>query len=60
MLTVDLSAVEYLDSKAINALYLHADHLRLVVSSHMMPVLQISGLTELISVEPAAPPPAIT
>ncbi|POX99988.1 anti-anti-sigma factor [Mycobacterium kansasii] len=59
-LTVDLSAVEYLDSKAINALYVHADQLRLVASSRMMPVLRISGLTELVSVELAAPPPATT
>ncbi|KZS68910.1 anti-anti-sigma factor [Mycobacterium kansasii] len=59
-LTVDLSAVEYLDSKAINALYVHADHLHLVANSRMMPVLRISGLTELVSVEPAEPPPAAT
>ncbi|ORB85056.1 anti-anti-sigma factor [Mycobacterium kansasii] len=59
-LTVDLSAVEYLDSKAINALYVHADHLHLVATPRMMPVLEISGLTELVSVEPAEPPSAIT
>src|SRR6202795_66205 len=32
-LTVDLSAVEYLDSAAINALFGRADHIQLIASS---------------------------
>ncbi|WP_422742875.1 STAS domain-containing protein [Mycobacterium sp. WMMD1722] len=57
--TVDLSAVEYLDSAAINALAIHADggeRLRLIAHPYLMPVLTISGLTELADVE-AAPLP---
>lgn len=57
-LTVDLSAVDYLDSKGINALYLHADHLHLIAPPRMIPVLNISGLSELVTVEPAEPPAA--
>ena len=53
-LTVDLAAVEYLDSAAINALFTRADHIRLVAHPLLMPVLKISGLTELVTVEPAA------
>jgi anti-anti-sigma factor len=49
--TVDLSAVEYLDSGAINALFAHADDIRLIVRPLLMPVLTISGLTDLTSVE---------
>ena len=54
-LTVDLSAVEYLDSAAINALFTHADRINLVASALLMPVLTISGLTELVTIEPAPP-----
>lgn len=54
-LTVDLTAVEYLDSAAINALFTRADHIRLVAHPLLMPVLTISGLSELVTVEPAPP-----
>ena len=54
-LTVDLSAVEYLDSAAINALFTHADEIRLIAGPLLMRVFNISGLTELAAVE-AAPP----
>ena len=54
--TVDLSAVEYLDSAAINALFSHADHIQnLIVKPLLIPVLTISGLTELVTVDPAPP-----
>jgi len=53
-LTVDLAAVEYLDSAAINALFTRADHIRLVANPLLMPVFKISGLSELITVEPAS------
>ena len=49
--TVDLSAVEYLDSAAINALFAHADRISLVASDLLMPVLTISGLNELVTIE---------
>jgi anti-anti-sigma factor len=49
--TVDLSAVEYLDSGAINILFNHADNIHVVVRPLLIPVLTISGLTELTTVE---------
>ncbi|UXA09452.1 STAS domain-containing protein [Mycobacterium sp. SMC-2] len=52
-LTVDLSGVEYLDSAAINALFSHANHIQLIAHPILMPVLTISGLTELVAIEPA-------
>lgn len=54
--TVDLGAVVYLDSGGINVLFTFADHIRLIVKPLLLPVLTISGLTELASVEPAPPP----
>lgn len=55
-LTVDLSGVEYLDSAAINALYSRADHIDLIAHPVLMPVFAISGLSELVTVEPAPSP----
>jgi anti-anti-sigma factor len=54
-LTVDLSAVEYLDSAAINALFARADDIALIAHPLLMPILNVSGLTELVSVESAPP-----
>jgi anti-anti-sigma factor len=51
--TVDLGAVQYLDSGAINALFTYAERIRLIVHPLLMRVLKISGLTELTTVEPA-------
>ena len=48
---VDLTAVDYLDSGAINVLFAHADRVRLVANTFLMPVLRISGITELTGVE---------
>lgn len=56
--TVDLSAVRYVDSAAINALFTIADvsdRLRLIVHPLLMRVLDISGLTQLATVEAARP-----
>ena len=53
--TVDLSAVEYLDSGGINVLFTHADHIRVIVKPLLIPVLKISGLSELTTVESAPP-----
>lgn len=51
-LTVDLSAVEYLDSGAINALFEHAERIRRIIANPiLMPVLKISGLTSVATVE---------
>jgi anti-anti-sigma factor len=49
--TVDLSGVEYLDSGAINVLFGNAGHIRVIANPILMPVLKISGLTNVASVE---------
>jgi anti-anti-sigma factor len=55
-LTVDLSALEYLDSAAVNALCARAEHIHVVAHPLLMSIFTISGLTELATVEPAPPP----
>ena len=59
-ITVDLSAVKYLDSAGINALFRHADEidrLHLIVHPFLLRVLTISGLSEIATVQ-SAPAPA--
>lgn len=55
-LTIDLSSVEYLDSAAINVLFLHADQIRVIAHPLLVRVFDISGLSELAAIEPAPPP----
>jgi HptB-dependent secretion and biofilm anti anti-sigma factor len=57
-LAVDLAAVKYLDSSAINALFTQTEHaaMHVVVNRFLMPVLRISGLGELATVEEAPDP----
>jgi anti-sigma B factor antagonist len=45
--TVDLTAVEYLDSAALAALFPHAGRIRILATPLLGPVLTISGLAEL-------------
>ncbi|OBK18909.1 STAS domain-containing protein [Mycobacterium asiaticum] len=54
-LTVDLSEVEYLDSAAINALFSRADHIQLIAHPLLISILTMSGLNQLVHVEPAQP-----
>ena len=54
-LTVDLSAVRYLDSAAINVLVSHGGPLHIVANPLLIPVLRISGVAELATVHAAAP-----
>ncbi|MEH3140468.1 MAG: STAS domain-containing protein [Mycobacterium kyogaense] len=55
-LTVDLAAVQYLDSAAINALYGAADDITVLVApSLLMTTLRVSGLAEVIDVTAADP-----
>ncbi|MEU7619282.1 STAS domain-containing protein [Micromonospora rifamycinica] len=49
-LTVDLTAVEYLDSAALAALFAHVDRLRVVANPLLDSVLTISGLRDLTTV----------
>ena len=52
---VDLSDVEYLDSGGINVLFAHAAYIHVIANPILMPVLKISGLTDVASVESAGP-----
>jgi len=49
---VDLRAVDYLDSGAINALFTHAERISVVANPVLIPVLTVSGLATLVPVEP--------
>jgi anti-anti-sigma factor len=56
MLTVDLAAVEYVDSAAINVLCAHADSIHTLIAHPLLTnILTISGLTELVTTETAPP-----
>lgn len=58
-ITVDLSAVKYMDSAGINVLFKHADEidrLHLIVHPFLFRVLTISGLSEIATVQPAPAP----
>lgn len=55
LVVVDLTAVDYLDSGAINALFVHAEHLHLICNRTLLPALRISGLTELTTIETPDP-----
>lgn len=50
--TVDLRAVEYLDSGAISVLFDRSGSVRVIANPILIPVLNISGLADLTSVEP--------
>jgi anti-anti-sigma factor len=51
-LTVDFSAVEYLDSAAINVLFARAHHIdRLIAHPLLMSTLRVSGLAELVAIQ---------
>jgi anti-anti-sigma factor len=52
-LTVDLSGVEYLDSAGINALFTRADHIRVIAHPLLIRSLTVSGLSELVDIEPS-------
>lgn len=54
-LVLDLTSCEYLDSAGLTVLFTHADHIELVAAPLLVPVLKISGLSELASVRQAGP-----
>jgi anti-anti-sigma factor len=54
-LIVDLSAVEYLDSAAVNVLFPYAEHIRVIAHPFLVRIFDISGFSELASVEPSPP-----
>jgi anti-anti-sigma factor len=54
-LIVDLRALHYLDSAAINALFLRGDVIHVIAPELLMSTLQMTGLTELVPVESVPP-----
>ena len=56
-LVIDLTLVEYLDSAGLTVLFTHADHITLVATPLLVPVLKISGLSEITEVRQAGPGP---
>jgi anti-sigma B factor antagonist len=52
-LVVDLTALEYLDSAGLAALFEQAERIRLVIGPLLAPLVEISGLAELTTVEAA-------
>ena len=49
-LVIDLTSCDYLDSAGLTVLFTHADHIELVVTPLLAPVLTISGLSEITTV----------
>ncbi|GAB4102889.1 STAS domain-containing protein [Micromonospora taraxaci] len=52
-LTVDLTALEYLDSAGLAVLFPHVERIHLIASPILAPVLIIAGLADLMTVTPA-------
>jgi anti-sigma B factor antagonist len=50
-LVVDLTAIEYLDSAGLAALFEQAERIRVVIGPLLAPLLEVSGLAELTSVD---------
>jgi anti-sigma B factor antagonist len=50
-LVVDLTAVEYLDSAGLAALFDQAGRIRLVIGALLAPLLEVSGLGELTTID---------
>lgn len=53
-LVIDLSGVEYLDSAAVSVLFPYAERIRVVAHPHLVRIFDISGFSELATVEPPA------
>ena len=51
--TVDLTAVDYLDSAGLTALLPHAAHVTIIATTMLAPVLSVSGLDPVTTVVPA-------
>jgi anti-sigma B factor antagonist len=52
-LVVDITAVQYLDSAGLAALFAQADHIELRTGPLLAPLLEISGLSDLTTVHRA-------
>jgi anti-anti-sigma factor len=56
-LIVDLSGVEYVDSAAVNVLFPYAEQIRVIAQPFLVRIFDITGFSELATVEPSPPPP---
>jgi anti-anti-sigma factor len=56
-LIVDLSGVEYLDSAAVNVLFPYAEQIRVIAHPFLVRIFDITGFSELATVEPSLHPP---
>ena len=54
-LIIDLTSCEYLDSAGLTVLFAHADHIELVAAPLLVPVLRISGLSQLTQIHQSGP-----
>ncbi len=52
---LDFAAVDYLDSAGLAVLFANADRIELVSNSMLRPLLEISGLTEIVTVHETPP-----
>jgi anti-anti-sigma factor len=50
---VDLTRVEYLDSAGLAALFPHVEHIHLVVTSLLAPLLAVAGLDDIATIQDA-------
>jgi anti-sigma B factor antagonist len=50
---VDLTQVEYLDSAGLAALFPHVEHIHLVASPLLGPVLSVAGLDDITTIQDA-------
>jgi anti-anti-sigma factor len=54
-LIVDLGQLDYMDSAAINALFLRGDHIHVIAPEILLSTLAMTGFTELFPVDTAPP-----
>ncbi|MEW2516569.1 STAS domain-containing protein [Actinacidiphila alni] len=47
---VDLTAVDYLDSAGLSVLFSHADRIELIAPGLLVPLLDVSGISGLVTV----------
>ena len=50
-LTVDLTAVEYIDSAGLAAIFAHVEHVRLLATPLLAPLLTVAGLDDLTTIQ---------
>jgi anti-anti-sigma factor len=48
---VDLTRVEYIDSAGLAAIFPHVEHVRLIASPLLGPVLTVAGMDDLTTIE---------